>query len=237
MANVTQFDERRHGHQAMLSSPRPHPREAGSAAGGCNEPRATCGQLRVLDMNATILDVPELAGPRLRLRALDTRDADALFAMRADPLVMRYWSQPPWRERAQAIEYIERMQREREHVEFYPWVTALDDDVLIGTCSLFALSREHGRAEIGYALRREFWGRGLAQDMLALALTHAFDAIGLNRIEADIDPDNAASCRLAERLGFTREGLLRERWRVDGGVQDTALYGLLAREWRERTGT
>jgi len=185
-------------------------------------------------MTDPIPDVPELAGPRLRLRALDARDADALFALHSDAQVMRYWSTPPWRERAQAVTHIERMQRERQQAEFYPWVATLDGDVLMGTCSLFALSREHARAEIGYALRREFWGRGFAQEMLGLALAHAFDAIGLNRIEADIDPENAPSCRLVERVGFTREGLLRERWRVGGGAQDTALYALLAREWRGR---
>lgn len=188
-------------------------------------------------MIESIPGIPELAGRRLRLRALEPRDADALFALRADPVVMRYWSAPPWRERAQAEEYIERMRRERQHAEFYPWIATLDDDMLIGTCSLFALDRTHARAEIGYALRRQWWGCGLAQEMLHLALAHAFDAIDLNRIEADIDPGNAASCRLVERLGFTREGLLRERWRVGGAAQDTALYGLLAREWRGRAGT
>lgn len=183
-------------------------------------------------MTDSIPDVPELAGARLRLRALEPRDADALFALYSDTDVMRYWSTPPWRDRAQSMEHIERMQRERQQAECYPWAATLDDDVLIGTCSLFAISRTHARAEIGYALRPQCWGLGLAQEMLGLALAHAFDAIGLNRIEADIDPENTASCRLVERLGFTREGLLRERWRVNDGVQDTALYALLAREWR-----
>lgn len=217
MANLAQFGGRRQLRGAMLSSPRRLP-------------------LANLDMPpAAIPDIPELAGPRLRLRALDARDADALFALRSDERAMRYWSEPPWREHAQAVAHVERMQHERRHCEFYPWVATLDDDVLIGTCSLFALSREHARAEVGYALRPQWWGRGFAQEMLRLALAHAFDTMVLHRIEADIDPDNTASCRLVERMGFTREGLLRERWRVGGGVQDTALYGLLAREWHKRS--
>jgi RimJ/RimL family protein N-acetyltransferase len=217
----------------MLSSSHSLP-----ACRDCSDrPRKTArsATLRIaIDMNTGIPDIPELAGPRVRLRAFDARDVDALFSLYSDAQVMRYWSTPPWRERAQAVTHIERMQRERLDAEFYPWVATLDDDVLIGTCSLFAVNRAHARAEIGYALRSSWWGRGFAQEMLGLALTHAFDAVGLNRIEADIDPGNIASCRLVERLGFTREGLLRERWRVDGGVQDTALYGLLAREWHER---
>ncbi len=183
-------------------------------------------------MPSTMPPIPTLAGPRLRLRALHPQDADALFALYGDPQVMRYWSHPPWHDRAQAVAHIDRMQRERTQTEFYPWAATLDDDVLIGTCSLFALSREHARAELGYALRRDYWGRGLAAQMLELALAHAFTRLGLLRIEADVDPLNSASCRLLERQGFTREGLLRERWRVGGTPQDSALYGLLARDWQ-----
>ena len=69
-----------------------------------------------------------------------------------------------------------------------------------------------------------------------MALAHAFGPLGLRRIEADIDPRNAPSCTLAERMGFVREGLLRERWRVADELQDSALYGLLARDWRARPG-
>ncbi|HEX5305401.1 MAG TPA: GNAT family protein, partial [Dyella sp.] len=54
----------------------------------------------------------------------------------------------------------------------------------------------------------------------------------LHRLEADIDPANQASARSLQRLGFQREGLLRQRWIVDGQVADTAFYGLLAAEWR-----
>jgi RimJ/RimL family protein N-acetyltransferase len=182
--------------------------------------------------SAVIPPVPLLHGARVRLRALAAHDADALLALHSDAAVMRYWSCPPWTGRDQALAHIERIAREREAMEFYPWVATLpDDDTLIGTCTLFDIHREHRRGVIGYALRSPFWGQGLAGEMVRLALGHAFDTLDLNRIEADIDPDNLASCRLVERAGFRREGTLRERWRVGGGVQDTALYGLLRREW------
>jgi RimJ/RimL family protein N-acetyltransferase len=69
--------------------------------------------------------------------------------------------------------------------------------------------------------------------LLAL-LDFGFGELDLNRIEADIDPRNSTSARTLERLGFTREGYLRERWIVGDEVSDTALYGLLRREWRSR---
>ena len=69
-------------------------------------------------------------------------------------------------------------------------------------------------------------------EALQALLQHAFDRLDLNRLEADIDPRNLASARTLERLGFQKEGYLRERWIVNDEVSDTALYGLLRREWR-----
>jgi len=66
---------------------------------------------------------------------------------------------------------------------------------------------------------------------LTTVLRHAFDALDYLRIEADVDPRNTASCRLLETLGFRQEGLMRERWHVQGEIQDSAIYGLLAREF------
>lgn len=176
--------------------------------------------------------IPALSSARLHLRGLEPRDADALFALHSDPDVMRYWSFPAWTEREQAHAHIARLARERELMEFYPWIaTRHGEETPIGTCTLFGVHREHRRGVIGYALRPSFWGQGYAGEMLRLALDFAFDALGLNRIEADIDPLNLASCKLVERVGFRREGYLRERWRVGGGVQDTALYGLLRKDY------
>ena len=68
-----------------------------------------------------------------------------------------------------------------------------------------------------------------------LALLHlAFTDLQLKRIEADIDPRNVASARSLERLGFAKEGLLRERWIVEGEVSDSALYGLLHSDWQSQ---
>ena len=64
----------------------------------------------------------------------------------------------------------------------------------------------------------------------------AFGPMALRRLEADVDPRNENSLRILGRLGFRREGLLRERWNVGGEIQDTAFLGLLAREWRSAAG-
>ena len=69
------------------------------------------------------------------------------------------------------------------------------------------------------------------QEALKALLAYAFDELAMRRIEADVDPRNMASIRTVERLGFQREGYLRERWQVNGEIQDTLFYGLLRPDW------
>lgn len=174
---------------------------------------------------------PVLEGARLRLRPYRDTDTDAVFALYSDPAVTRYWSHPAWTVRRQAEDYVAaRLSLETPAV--YAWCVAdRADDTLVGTTTLFSLSGPHRRAEIGYSLLAARQGRGYAREALRIALSHAFDVLGLERIEADIDPRNGASIRLVESLGFRREGLLRQRWRVDGETCDSYFYGLLRAEF------
>ena len=180
----------------------------------------------------TRLFQPELHSPRLRLREVRPDDAPALFAIHSDPMVMRYWSYPAWTELAQAEAKVAEIQRQRREQDILIWAIAdAGSDHLIGTSAVFAINPEQGRAEIGYSLHRDWHGRGLASEALRLVLRYLFDGLQLRRVEADADPRNTASCRLLEKLGFVREGLLRERWFVNGELCDTAFYGLLRRDF------
>jgi ribosomal-protein-alanine N-acetyltransferase len=175
--------------------------------------------------------LPVLQGDRVRLREFRDDDVEALYTIYSDPRVMRYWSYPAWTEPAQAAAYLERVRSASVSEGVFPWAVARnDDDVLIGTTTLWHIDAGNSRAEIGYALASRLWGQGYAQEALRVALGFAFDVLQLRRIEADVDPRNVASCRLLERVGFTREGVLRERWTVGGELQDSAIHGLLRGE-------
>lgn len=101
---------------------------------------------------------------------------------------------------------------------------------VIGSCDLFNVDEQCGRAEIGFTLNRQHWGKGYMSEAARAVIDHGFNTVGLRRLEADIDPRNLGSARLLERLGFVREGLLRERWVVGDEISDSALYGLLKRD-------
>jgi len=179
------------------------------------------------------LDAVTLRTERLCLRPLCSADAPALWVIFSDPRVMRYWSTPPWASIELAHAFIDNsLAAMRAGDAIRLGLERRDDTQLIGQCTLFDFRQPSRRAELGYALNAGAWGQGLMHEALGALLDHAFGELALHRVEADIDPRNAASARSLERLGFQREGLLRERWIVAGEVSDTALYGLLARDWR-----
>ena len=176
-----------------------------------------------------------LETPRLRLRALIEGDVPALFAIYKDPETMRYWSHPAMTDIAEAEALLKDIDSQAEPRSLLEWgIARREDDLVIGTCTLHRIDRQHRRAELGYMLRRDLWGRGLAHEALTALLNHAFGAMGLHRLEADIDPRNAGSIRSVERLGFKLEGQLRERYFLAGEIQDSLIYGLLAPEWNSR---
>lgn len=200
--------------------------------------------------------LPTLSSARVKLCWLEERDAPALFDIFSNEKVMRYWSSLPWTDESQAVAYIRRIHESFAAGALYQWGVArsvcgetgdsnvasreadAQDDAgspgrarIIGTCTLAGIDLRNRRAEIGFILRHDCWGRGLMREAAGALLDFAFGEMNLHRIEADTDPRNTPSITLLEKLGFQREGLLRERWLVGDEVTDTVFYGLLAREW------
>jgi len=159
-------------------------------------------------------------------------DVPALFEIFGDPLVCRYWSRPPLRGLAEAADLLGEITRCFAERSLFQWgVADVFDDRVIGTCTLSSLSARHRRAEVGFALARAAWGKGYMAEALTALIGFAFETLGLHRLEADVDPRNLPSIRLLEGAGFRREGFLRERYHLNGEIQDALFYGLLRREY------
>ncbi|HEY8718693.1 GNAT family protein [Pengzhenrongella sp.] len=105
-----------------------------------------------------------------------------------------------------------------------------DEDVVLGGAALYDVTLDQGRAGVGYWLAPEARGRGAATRAVRLLTRWAFSTLALARIELTCGPDNAASQRVAERSGFTREGILRSHLAFQGGRRDTVLFSLLPRD-------
>jgi len=179
--------------------------------------------------------LPTLTARRVKLRWLTDADAESLYAVFSHPTVMRYWSTAPMSGIGQAKALVAEIHECFRAQRLFQWgVARIEDDRVIGTCTLFAINQLQGRSELGYALGHEYWGHGYMNEALTALIGFAFESLKMRRLEADIDPRNVRSLKALEQLGFRREGLLRERWKVNGELQDAVFLGLLQQEWGAR---
>ncbi len=188
-------------------------------------------------MGRMSLPTPTLHTDRLRLRPVTSADADALFALHSNAHVLRYWDSPPWRDRARAARFVETCrQLAEEGTGARLAIDRATDGAFLGWCALVRWNPDHRSATMGYCLTEEAWGHGYATEAAHALLHWAFDTLDLNRVQAETDTRNEASARVLEKLGFVREGTLREDCVVDGEVSDSWVYGLLRREWPPSSG-
>jgi ribosomal-protein-alanine N-acetyltransferase len=177
------------------------------------------------------LTLPTLSAERVRLRWLTATDIPALYAIFGDAEVTRYWGFATLPDLAAAEALLAEIHRGFHQRTLFQWgVETIGTGEVVGTCTLAALDAANRRADLGFALGRAFWGRGYMTEILPPLLRFAFADLALHRVTADADPRNERSIRILERLGFRREGYLREHYLVQGEAQDAVVYGLLRSE-------
>ena len=171
---------------------------------------------------------PTIHSDRLILRPLKPEDASALFTIFSDQKVMKYWNTPPWISLDDAQEFIKKSTEamgSQKSITLGIFLRTTDE--LIGKCLLFNYDSDSKRAEVGFGIGPQHWGHGFVSEAGSALLMYGFETLQLRRIEAEIDPENTSSSKTLERLGFIKEGLLRQRWEINGVISDSALYGLL----------
>lgn len=166
---------------------------------------------------------------RLVLRQPQPEDADALYALRSDPGVMRYFGRPLMKDREEARQFLELVNANFVNNEGLQWTICLSGDPrLIGTITIWKIDKVNHRAEIGYLLDPEYQGQGIMTEALKALIRHAFETLRLHSLEANVNPENEASINLLERNGFVREAYFRENFYFDGKFEDSAIYSLLS---------
>lgn len=181
------------------------------------------------------LIAPEpLVTERLIIRLVEPRDLPALLAVNGDAQVTRHLPYATWAALADAMAWYERMLKLMEGGTALQFVLVRrSDDLPVGTALIFHHDEGSRRAELGYVLGAAHWGQGLMREAAKALVAAAFGPMGLRRLEAEVNPDNTASVRLLESVGFRREGLLRQRWlsaKNGGTPYDVAIYGLLSED-------
>ena len=163
---------------------------------------------------------------RLILRPARPDDLDAIHAVLSHPEAMRWWSTPPHDDIEQSRVWLEGMIANTASgaADFI----VEHDGRVIGKAGCWKAP------DVGYILHPEVWGQGLAREALGAAIDHVFATTDLDALNADVDPDNAASIRLLQRLGFVRTGAAKATWHIGGQWMDSLYYGLERSRWRLR---
>lgn len=138
---------------------------------------------------------------RLRFRQMTMADLDAMSSMLGDPDVMTYYPSPKTHD--EAADWIAWNQANYARHGYGLWIVETHDGDFVGDCGL-TWQQVNGRSEleVGYHVRRELQGRGYASEAALACLERARDVVGVGLLVAIVHPDNAASRRVAERLGM-----------------------------------
>lgn len=183
------------------------------------------------------IEFPTLETDRLLLREIVPADAAALFEVHGDHESMKWFGSDPLRDEAAVVKLIELFAgwRRLGNPGTRWGLQIKGQSRLVGTCGLFGWNRSWRRCTIGYELHPQFRGNGYMQEALRAVLSWGWEHMELNRVEAQIHPDNADSLRSVEKLGFRREGLLRQAGYWSGQFHDLYQYSLLRDEWLAAT--
>jgi [ribosomal protein S5]-alanine N-acetyltransferase len=185
-----------------------------------------------MTIDAAFPRFPELTTQRLRLRQVRPDDAEAFFAIFSDEETMKYYGHAPHSTIDKTREWITQVEARYTQREAIRWgVTFADQDEIIGSCSFHHFAAHGQCVETGYDLNRVYWGQGVMTEAMSAVLTYGFSTLELHRIEAIIDIQNVRSKALLEKLGFTYEGNLRQRYYMEGRFGDEHYFGLLKDEW------
>jgi [ribosomal protein S5]-alanine N-acetyltransferase len=172
---------------------------------------------------------PILLTRRLLLREITDDDSAAILLLRSNPQIMRYLDRPTMRNLEEAKSYIEKNNSDYLQQIGISWIiTVQESKELLGTVGFWRFDKANHRAEIGYMLLPQYWGKGMATEALAVVIPYAFNTLKLHSIEANVNPENEASKKLLIRTGFKQEAYFRENYFFDGRFLDSAIYCLLA---------
>ncbi|MDN3905947.1 GNAT family N-acetyltransferase [Arthrobacter sp. YD2] len=166
-------------------------------------------------------------GPRVTLRDLMPTDFDAVHSFASDPAVVQWstWGPNTPEETRSFLDGAVAEAAAPERPGFTLAVTVNCE--VVGTAAVWTTSPADRNGELGYTLAKDAWGQGIGTETAGLLLDHAFDTVGLERVEATCHPDNTGSVRVLEKNGFRFEGRLRGHKSVNGQRRDSLLFAAL----------
>lgn len=174
---------------------------------------------------------PTLETERLRLREITAEDAEGIFSCFSLDSVTRYYGQETLESLEQARMFIEFFSKNYKEKRGIRWgIERKGGNGIIGTIGFNAWSPKHRRAEIGYEIHPDYWRKGFASEAISEVLSYGFEELGLTRVGAIVFKENKASNKLLMKMGFEKEGVLRDYMYQNGVSYDTNVYSIVKSE-------
>lgn len=173
--------------------------------------------------------LPTLESPRLFLSQITKNDLEEYYFLCSDETTMRLWGTKTHSNPSETEELISYLQQQFFKQQLIRWGIRLKTDHrLVGDIGFWRFIYPRDRAEIGTKIHHTLWNKGLITEASNLVIKYAFDVMGLHSIEGNVEPSNAPSIHLLQKLGFTQEGYIKEHTYCHYSEQykDTLLFSL-----------
>lgn len=182
----------------------------------------------MLSLKDSFREFPVIETERLVLRKIEDKDAEIFFRLYSDIKVMRYFGREMFTNFEQAVDKVNLEKSAFDNKEAVRWaVTLKPSDQMIGSGGFWKINKEHFRAEIGYDLLPQYHRRGIMTEAVKAMIDFGFNRMKLHSIEANTDPENTASNRMLEKLGFILEGKFSENFFFNGKFLDTYTFSII----------
>lgn len=174
-----------------------------------------------------------LENDAVQLRLIAHGDVEGILEAANDPNI---WVHMPYTllTEEEVVQYVEKAVEEHETDQAYKFVIInKKTGKIIGSTTLFDISLQHKRLEIGHTwITPAYWRTDINTNCKYLLLTYCFEQLELQRVQIKTDHENIRSQKAIERLGATKEGILRNHMiRKDGTIRHTVMYSLTHEEW------
>jgi len=174
---------------------------------------------------------PEFESERLLFRKFLLSDAKDLLLIRSNDAVMKYLDIARFESIADAEKMVQTVSESYDNETGINWgIVEKHSNNFIGYFGFWRMIPEHCRAEIGYALKPEYWGRGYMYETINRMVRFGFKNMNLHSIEANVNPDNDKSKKVLEKIGFKKEAYFRENYLFNNRFLDSIIYSLLEKD-------
>jgi len=185
---------------------------------------------------AAFKEFPEFESERLLFRKILPGDAKDIFLIRSNNEVMRFMDVPRHNSISDSEKLIHTVEESYKNETGINWAIIEKQSYgFIGYIGFIRIFPEHCRAEIGYALKHEYWGKGYMYETINRMVRFGFEELKLHSIEANVNPLNEKSNKVLERVGFKQEAYFRENYLFNGKFLDSVIYSLLEKDLISQT--